>query len=103
MKRYELTVTYQIDVLDEEELVRVGAALWTGQPDSGWAVSIDGDEVEEVSLSEVRDVELSPEASLVMVISQQPYPTLPGARIAGMSANAVAGSSGADGGAPSSR
>ena len=84
---YAVTLTYTVEVLDAEQLSSAGAAVWNGSA-GGWAVQADGDAVAEVAPSEVADVSLTPEASLALVAGQFALPSIPGARVVGMSADA---------------
>jgi len=85
---YTVTITYIVEVLDEEQLSTAGAAAWNGSAAEGWAVRSDDEAVAEVVSGEVDDVSLTPEASLALVTGQFAYPLVPGVRFIGMSADA---------------
>jgi len=84
---YTVMITYIVEVLDEEQLSTAGAAAWSGSA-GGWAVQSDVDAVAEIAPEEVDDVSLTPEASLALITGQFAYPSIPGVRFVGMSADA---------------
>lgn len=83
-----VTITYIVEVLDEEQLSTAGAAAWNGSAAEGWAVRSDGEAVAEGASGEADDVSLTPEASLALVTGQFAYPSVPGVRFIGMSTDA---------------
>jgi hypothetical protein len=75
---YQVAVTYTVDVVDEEALLRAGAAAWEASA-GGWAVRVDDDgAVGEATTEEAAAVVPGPEASIAFVLGAQRYPTVPG-------------------------
>jgi hypothetical protein len=82
---YRVAVTYTVDVVDEEALLRAGAASWEASA-GDWAVRVDDDGgVVEVTTEEAAAVAPGPEASIAFVLGDQPYPAVPGVWFAGSS------------------
>ena len=85
MATYRVAVTYTVDVVDEEALLRAGAAAWEASA-GGWAVrGADDRGVMEARTEEAAAVIPGPEASLAFSLGAQPYPAVPGVWFAGSS------------------
>ncbi|MDK3255791.1 hypothetical protein [Blastococcus capsensis] len=85
MATYRVTVTYTIDVVDDEALLRAGAAAWAASA-GGWAVRVDDDGGgAEATAEEAAVVAPGPEPSVAFVLGRSAYPVVPGVRFTGMS------------------
>ncbi|MCZ2821655.1 hypothetical protein O2V63_15020 [Modestobacter sp. VKM Ac-2977] len=84
-------MTYTVDVVDEEALLRAGAATWDASA-GGWALRTDDDGgVAEATTEEVAAVTPGLEASIAFVLGAQPYPVVPGVWFAASSVDVEPG------------
>ncbi|NEK86811.1 hypothetical protein GCU60_13775 [Blastococcus saxobsidens] len=81
MATYRVLVTYTVDVVDEDALLRAGAAAWEASA-GGWAVRVDEDGgVTAATQDEAAAWVPGPEASIAFVVGAQPAPSVPGVRV----------------------
>ena len=80
MTRYEVTVTYTVDVVDEVALRAAGLRAWGAGGDDGWSVAFDEDGAREVEATDVPAIDPTPEASLSWIVGQLAPPSVPGAQ-----------------------
>ena len=91
MATYRVSVTYTVDVVDEEALLRAGAAAWDASA-GGWELRTDDDGgVAEATSEETAAVAPGPEASIAFVLGAQPYPAVPGVQFAASSVDVQPG------------
>ena len=91
MATYRVSVTYTVDVVDEEALLHAGAAAWESSAD-GWAVRVDDDgAVVAATTDEAAAVVPGPEASIALTVGAHPYPSVPGVWFAASSVDVQPG------------
>jgi hypothetical protein len=80
---YRVTVTYTIDVVEEEALLRAGAGAWEAAA-GGWAVRVD-DDGGVVAATDEEAAAVAPGPSVAFVLGRAGYPVVPGVRFTGSS------------------
>ena len=91
MATYRVAVTYTVDVLDREALLKAGADAWQASA-GGWTVGAEEDGVVDATAEEASVVVPTPEASVALVLGDQGYPSVPGVRFTTMSVDVRPGS-----------
>ena len=84
MATYRAVVTYTVEVVDEDALLRAGAAAWEPSAD-GWGVRVEEGGTVTETTAEAAAVVPGPEAGIAFVLGARPYPAVPGVRFASSS------------------
>ncbi len=89
MTSYRVTVEYTVDVVDEAALIAAATAAWSAPNDPDWYVRFDDDGTVSYTPAEgPAAVTLSAAAAVSLLLSQTPYPTIPGVQVASSGINA---------------
>ncbi|OMQ16542.1 hypothetical protein A7K94_0201785 [Modestobacter sp. VKM Ac-2676] len=91
MTSLRVSVTYTVEIVDEQALLQAGADAWlAGAEQPTWTVKTEGDgQVVEATAGEADAARPDAEASVAIVLGHQGYPMVPGVRFTTMSVNAT--------------